>query len=239
VCRLGGYSGTPEQDGQRARRHPRPPGQAGERRRRTGCGLTTGNRGWTTTWSTLSDPAEDARLVAEAGKLAKTPTSPCWSSARTNNSRAKPGPTITCGDRMSLDLSARRWIWRARCWPAASPTVVVLIHGSPLAIPELAQNAPAILDGFYLGEETGTAVAERALRRREPGRPPALDRATHQRRRARLLQPQAIGRAPLPVRDAWPRCGRSATGRATPPSATIRSKVQPARIAPTARPPCP
>jgi len=38
--------------------------------------------------------------------------------------------------------------------------VLVLIHGGPLAIPELAKSVPAILDGFYLGEETGTAVAE-------------------------------------------------------------------------------
>jgi beta-glucosidase len=37
--------------------------------------------------------------------------------------------------------------------------VLLLIHGSPLTIPELAQTVPAILDGFYLGEETGAAVA--------------------------------------------------------------------------------
>ena len=41
----------------------------------------------------------------------------------------------------------------------ARPTVVVLIHGSPLAIPGLAQEAATILDGFYLGEETGIAIA--------------------------------------------------------------------------------
>ena len=43
---------------------------------------------------------------------------------------------------------------------SGKPTIVVLIHGSPLAIADLAQQAPAILDGFYLGEETGTAVAK-------------------------------------------------------------------------------
>jgi beta-glucosidase len=37
--------------------------------------------------------------------------------------------------------------------------VVVLIHGGPLAIPEIAKSARAILDGFYLGEETGNALA--------------------------------------------------------------------------------
>jgi beta-glucosidase len=43
---------------------------------------------------------------------------------------------------------------------AGRPTVLLLVHGSPLAIPELARGVPAILDGSYLGEETGTAVAD-------------------------------------------------------------------------------
>lgn len=41
-----------------------------------------------------------------------------------------------------------------------TPTVVVLINGRPPAIPELAEKAPAILEGWYLGQEGGTAVAE-------------------------------------------------------------------------------
>ena len=38
--------------------------------------------------------------------------------------------------------------------------MLLLIHGSPLSINELARTVPAILDGFYLGEETGDAVAD-------------------------------------------------------------------------------
>src|SRR5204863_8945065 len=38
--------------------------------------------------------------------------------------------------------------------------VIVLINGRPPAIPELAERAPAILEGWYLGQEGGTAVAE-------------------------------------------------------------------------------
>jgi beta-glucosidase len=41
-----------------------------------------------------------------------------------------------------------------------TPTVLVLINGRPPAIPELAERAPAILEGWYLGQEGGTAVAE-------------------------------------------------------------------------------
>jgi len=40
------------------------------------------------------------------------------------------------------------------------PTVVFLINSGPLAINYVAENAPAILEGFYLGQETGTAAAD-------------------------------------------------------------------------------
>ena len=43
---------------------------------------------------------------------------------------------------------------------AGTPTVLVLINGRPPAIPELAERAPAILEGWYLGQEGGTALAE-------------------------------------------------------------------------------
>jgi beta-glucosidase len=40
------------------------------------------------------------------------------------------------------------------------PVVVLLLNGRPLSIVELAERAPAILEGWYLGQETGTAVAD-------------------------------------------------------------------------------
>jgi beta-glucosidase len=40
------------------------------------------------------------------------------------------------------------------------PTVMVLINGRPPAIGKLAERVPAILEGWYLGQEGGTAVAE-------------------------------------------------------------------------------
>jgi beta-glucosidase len=38
--------------------------------------------------------------------------------------------------------------------------VVVLINGRPLAIPEVAERVPAILEAWYVGQEGGTAVGE-------------------------------------------------------------------------------
>jgi beta-glucosidase len=64
------------------------------------------------------------------------------------------------GDRTSLDLPGRQMELARAVLATGRPTVLLLIHGSPVTIPELAQNVPAILDAFYLGEETGTAVGD-------------------------------------------------------------------------------
>jgi beta-glucosidase len=39
------------------------------------------------------------------------------------------------------------------------PVIVLLINGRPITINYLKQAAPAIIEGWYLGQETGTAVA--------------------------------------------------------------------------------
>ena len=124
-----------------------------------GCGLTTGNRGWSDDQITLPDPGDDARMVAEAGKLAKTVDLNVLVLGQNEQLSREAWADNHLGDRMSLELVGAQMELARAVLASGRPTVVVLIHGSPLAIPELAQKVPAILDGFYLGEETGTAVA--------------------------------------------------------------------------------
>jgi beta-glucosidase len=40
------------------------------------------------------------------------------------------------------------------------PTAIVLMNGRPLAIPTLVEKAPAILEAWFLGHQTGTAIAD-------------------------------------------------------------------------------
>jgi len=158
-CHLGGYSGKPDRtvsilDGIRTKL-----GDKVKVEFARGCGLTTGDRGWTDDLVTLADPAEDARLVAEAGKLAKTVDLNLLVLGQNEQLSREAWADNHRGDRMSLELVGAQMDLARAVLASGKPTVVVVMHGSPLVMPELARKAPAILDGFYLGEETGTAIA--------------------------------------------------------------------------------
>ena len=63
------------------------------------------------------------------------------------------------GDRTSIDLFGEQQQLVEAVLATGTPTVVLLINGRPLAITDLAEQAPAIIEGWYLGQETGHAVA--------------------------------------------------------------------------------
>ena len=63
------------------------------------------------------------------------------------------------GDRNDLNLLGRQDDLARAILALGKPTVVLLNNGRPLAINELAKIAPAIIEGWYLGQEQGAAVA--------------------------------------------------------------------------------
>jgi beta-glucosidase len=62
--------------------------------------------------------------------------------------------------RASLDLPGVQLELAKRLHATGRPLVVVLMNGRPLAIPWLAEHAPAILEAWYLGVRMGPAVAD-------------------------------------------------------------------------------
>jgi beta-glucosidase len=64
------------------------------------------------------------------------------------------------GDRADLRLVGQQEDLVRAVVSTGKPTVMVLINGRPPAIPEMAALVPAILEGWYLGQEGGTALAE-------------------------------------------------------------------------------
>jgi beta-glucosidase len=77
--------------------------------------------------------------------------------------------------RSSLDLPPSQMELARQVLATGKPVVVLLANGRPLAISELADKAPAILETWMLGVESGNAIADVVFGRYSPaGRLPAV-----------------------------------------------------------------
>lgn len=120
----------------------------------------TDTRGWWDDTVTLPDPEEDAARIEEAVRLASDSDLAIVVVGDNEQTSREAWAEGHLGDRTSIELVGRQTEMVQRVMATGTPTVVVLNHGRPLAINWIAENAPAILDTWYLGQETGTAVAE-------------------------------------------------------------------------------
>jgi beta-glucosidase len=73
------------------------------------------------------------------------------------------------GDRDSLDMIGPQDQLAREIFALGKPVVVILLNGRPLSVNYLAANAPALLEGWYLGQETGNGVADVVFGRVNPG----------------------------------------------------------------------
>ena len=64
------------------------------------------------------------------------------------------------GDNMTLDLFGEQSELAEAMLALGKPVVVYLMNGRPLSVNKLAEKAPAIIEGWYMGQETGTAAAD-------------------------------------------------------------------------------
>ncbi|WP_209348224.1 glycoside hydrolase family 3 N-terminal domain-containing protein [Pontixanthobacter sp. CEM42] len=73
------------------------------------------------------------------------------------------------GDRTDIDLVGQQVDLARAMLATGKPVVTLLLNGRPLSIVELDKTAPAIVEGWYLGQETGNAVADILLGKYNPG----------------------------------------------------------------------
>jgi beta-glucosidase len=128
-----------------------------------GCRITEGAQGWQAWWHDEvlpSDPAADAARIAEAAGVAKSADVAIVVVGENEGTCREGWSADHLGDRDSLDLIGRQDDLVKAIAATGTPTIVLLINGRPLSINWIAGNVPAILEGWYLGQETGTAVAE-------------------------------------------------------------------------------
>lgn len=159
-CLLGGYSDDPGRcvtvlDGIRSKL-----GNQAKVLYAEGCKITKEGADWWADKVELSDPAEDRKGIVEAARLAvQADATVVVVGGNDATSREAYSPTHL-GDRDSLELLGLQNELVKAVLEAGKPAAVLLLHGRPLSINYIAENVPAILDGWYLGQEGGTAVAD-------------------------------------------------------------------------------
>jgi beta-glucosidase len=155
---LGGYSGQPKHDstvleGIRSR--------AGSIKvlYHEGCKITIGGS-WQQDEVVPGDPAEDHRSIAEAVKVAKRADVVILAIGGNEQTSREAWALNHMGDRASLDLVGRQDELIDAIAATGKPIVALLFNGRPISIRNLTEKAQAIFECWYLGQETGRAVAE-------------------------------------------------------------------------------
>ena len=125
-----------------------------------GCKITKEGGAWFADSAHLSDPAEDQKLIAEAVQVAKAADVALLVLGGNEDTNKEGWADNHLGDRDSLELIGRQNDLVKAVLETGKPVVVLLINSGPLSINYIAESVPAILEGFYLGQETGVGVAD-------------------------------------------------------------------------------
>jgi beta-glucosidase len=125
-----------------------------------GCKITQEGGNWWADTSHLSNPADDAKLIAQAVEVAKAADTVVLVLGGNEDTNKEAWADNHLGDRDSLELVGRQNDLVKAVLETGKPTVVMMINSGPLSINYIAEKVPAILEGFYLGQETGIAVAD-------------------------------------------------------------------------------
>lgn len=125
-----------------------------------GVKITKEGGNWFADTSTLSDEADDRRSIADAVATAGKSDAVVLVIGGNEDTNKEAWADNHLGDRDSIELVGRQNDLVRAVLATGKPTVVFLVNSGPLAIGEVAEKAPAILEGFYLGEEGGNAAAD-------------------------------------------------------------------------------
>jgi beta-glucosidase len=129
----------------------------------------TESRIWAQDEVKLVDPAVNAKLIAEAVEVAKQADVIVMVLGDNEQTSREAWADNHLGDRDSLDLIGQQNDLAKAIFDLGKPTVVFLLNGRPLSVNLLAQRADALVEGWYLGQETGNAAADILFGRANPG----------------------------------------------------------------------
>src|SRR5690606_34687216 len=159
VARLGGYYGEPPHtvsilDGIREKVADR-----AEVRFAQGVFITESDDWWADE-VVLADPEQNRRLIREAVEVAREADIIILAIGDTEQTSREGWGDNHLGDRASLDLVGEQQELFDALRALDIPLTVILINGRPASTFEISDKANAILEGWYLGEQGGHAMAD-------------------------------------------------------------------------------
>ncbi len=127
-----------------------------------GCKITTGKQGWAGWYENDTkqpDPKTQIESIQAAAAVAHKADVAIVVVGENEGTNREAWSENHLGDRDSLDLLGAQDPLIKAIVETGTPTIVLLINGRPLSINYTAEHVPAILEGWYLGEQGGTAAA--------------------------------------------------------------------------------
>lgn len=127
-----------------------------------GCKITTGKQGWSAWYENKveqPDPKAEVATIRAAAETAHKADVAIVVVGENESTNREAWSEQHLGDRDSLDLLGSQEALVKAVVETGTPTVVLLINGRPLSINYIKEHVPAILEGWYLGEQGGTAAA--------------------------------------------------------------------------------
>jgi beta-glucosidase len=127
-----------------------------------GCKLTANHAsGWLVNENpVMNDPADDSRLIDGAVETALKSDAVVLVLGENELLRREAWSEDHRGDRDTLELVGRQNELATAILATGKPVVVLLINGGPLAVNRLQSDAKAIVECWYLGQQTGQAVSD-------------------------------------------------------------------------------
>src|SRR5260370_22087371 len=125
-----------------------------------GCKITESLPDWDADKVVLGDPTLNAKRIEDAVKVARKADVVILVLGENEQTSREAWAKNHLGDRDSLDLLGDQDKLTKEILATGKPTMVFLLHGRPNSINYVAEHVPAVLDGWYLGQEGGTAAAD-------------------------------------------------------------------------------
>ena len=157
---LGGYSNDPGRGVSILKGIQEKVGSSAEVLYSEGVKITESAPDWNADKVVLGDPVLNAKRIAEAVKVARKSDIVLLVLGENEQTSLEAWAANHPGDRDSVELLSNQNDLVTEILATGKPVVVLLLHGRPNSINLIAEKVPAILDGWYLGQEGAAAFAD-------------------------------------------------------------------------------